>query len=84
VQFHLDPHPKGSAPFISPWADFASGLANALAPVTAQTQIVLLRSDGKPLQYTQSGSSLVITMPASGNQQAATRGQSAFAFRVTS
>ena len=47
---------------------------NAPVPLAAATRIVLLGSDGAPLQYTTNGSSLVMS---------ATLSEHAFVFRVT-
>jgi alpha-L-fucosidase len=58
-------------------------VVDAPVPVSAQTQIVLLGSNGAPLAWMSDAAGLTITMPAGGNQQAATRSQYAFAFRVT-
>jgi alpha-L-fucosidase len=58
-------------------------VVDAPIPAGTNSQIVLLGSDRVPLSFTKAGSRLNITMPAGGNQQAATRSQYAFAFRVT-
>lgn len=54
---------------------------NAPVPVTPNTRIVLLGSDGAPLPFTMSGSALTITLP-SADAASATRSKHAYVFRV--
>ncbi|MFD0949043.1 alpha-L-fucosidase [Paraperlucidibaca wandonensis] len=65
------------------WPSAQTLTVNASVPLTASSKIVLLGSDGTPLQYKQNGSQLVITLPSGGAQMAATKSQSAFVFRVS-
>lgn len=52
-------------------------------PLSASSEMVLLGSDGHPLRWVQDATGLTITMPADGNQAAATRSQYAFTVRIT-
>jgi alpha-L-fucosidase len=53
------------------------------APIPDHAKIVLLGSDGRPLRWRRSGSTVRITMPAGGNLPRATRSRHAFAFRIS-
>lgn len=53
-------------------------VVSAPVPVTADSRIRLLGSDGRPLAWTQRDGQLIITMPPAG--QSATRSQYAFTF----
>jgi len=57
-------------------------IVNAAVPVTANTKITLLGSDGASLPHRRIGSQLIVTMPANGEQRTATSSQYAFALRV--
>jgi alpha-L-fucosidase len=55
---------------------------NAPVPISDDSQIVLLGSDGTPLKYRREGGKLIVTMPAGGDQMAATQSRYAFVFRI--
>lgn len=54
----------------------------APVPVEPGTSITLLGGDGTALPYRQEDGRLIVTMPADGDQQSATRSQHAFVLRI--
>jgi alpha-L-fucosidase len=55
---------------------------NAPVPLEDDSQIVLLGSDGTPLKDRREGGKLIVTMPAGGDQFAATQSRYAFVLRI--
>jgi alpha-L-fucosidase len=52
-------------------------------PLSTGTRMVLLGSDGKPLPWSRNADGVTITMPADGDEHAATSSQYAFTIRIT-